>query len=163
LLNFADLTIPMLLFHFVTFDPNWIRTKPSNAQEWVFFDGTCGLCHHVVRFVLAEDRAGLFLFSPLQGWAFSQTVAEDDRRRLPDSLVVVDHAGRILLRSDAVIHIATRLGGIWRVLGAILAVVPKLIRDGGYRLVGINRHQFFSRPGASCPVLPPRLRARFTE
>ena len=63
-LNFADLTAPMLLFHLLTFDPKWIPTKQSDAQEWIFYDGTCGLCHRVVRFVLvAEERRQVLVFA----------------------------------------------------------------------------------------------------
>ena len=161
LLNFADLTSPMLLFHLLTFDPKWIPAKQSGAQEWIFYDGTCGLCHRVVRFVLAEDRIGSFTFSPLQGETFKRTVREEERKGLPDSFVVADLSGRPLLRSDAVVHIARRLGGLWRVLGAILAVTPKPIRDGGYRLVGAIRHRLFAKPAQFCPVVPTELRIRF--
>jgi predicted DCC family thiol-disulfide oxidoreductase YuxK len=162
LLNFADLTTPMLLFHLLTFDPKWIPAKQADAHEWIFYDGNCGLCHRVVRFVLAEDRIGRFIFSPLQGETFQRTVREEVREGLPDSFVVFDQFGRLLLRSDAVIHITTRLGGLWRVLGSILAIVPKPIRDAGYRLVGAVRHQLFAKPPQSCPVVPSELRIRFS-
>lgn len=50
LLNFADLTIGMLLFHLLTFDPGWIKAKKSSAVETLYFDGGCGLCHRIIRF-----------------------------------------------------------------------------------------------------------------
>jgi predicted DCC family thiol-disulfide oxidoreductase YuxK len=161
LLNFADLTIPMLLFHLLTFDPKWIQAKQSDGQEWIFYDGNCGLCHRVVRFALAEDPIGRFVFSPLQGETFKRTVREEERKGLPDSFVVVDQSGRPLLRSEAVIHIATRLGGLWRALGGLLALVPSPLRDRGYRLVGAVRHRLFARPSAFCPMVPSELRMRF--
>jgi predicted DCC family thiol-disulfide oxidoreductase YuxK len=163
LLNFADLTAPMLLFHLLTFDPKWIRAKQSEAREWIFYDGSCGLCHRVVRFVLAEDRQGGFVFSPLQGEAFKRTVREEERRVLPDSFVVVDQSGRVLLRGDAVIHITKRLGGLWRLLGTVLAFFPKPLRDGGYRFVGAIRHRLFAKPADYCPTVPAQLRVRFME
>lgn len=163
LLNFADLTTPMLLFHLLTFDPRWIKAKESDEQEMIFYDGTCGLCHRVVRFVLAEDRVGKFFFSPLQSEMFKRAVNEKVREGLPDSFVVVDQSGNLLLRSDAVIHISTRLGGLWRVLGTILAIVPRLVRDGGYLFVGAVRQRLFARPFESCPVVPPQLRVRFRQ
>ena len=67
LVNFADLTVGMLIVHFFTFDPGWIRS-PRPAGEHIFFDGHCGLCHRFVRFVLAEDQSAKPLsFAPLQG------------------------------------------------------------------------------------------------
>ncbi len=82
LVNFADVTMGMLLLHLFTFDPQWIRPKRAAAgTEMVFYDGHCGLCHRAVRFVLAEDRAGnTFRFSALQGELFAQSVAPSDRR-----------------------------------------------------------------------------------
>ena len=86
LLNFADLTTPMLLFHLLTFDPKWIPAKVSDAKVWIFYDGACGLCHRVVRFVLAEDHGGKFMFSPLQGAAFRRAVGAESRTRYRTAL-----------------------------------------------------------------------------
>ena len=33
----------------------------------VFYDGVCGLCSRLVRFLLRRDRDGRLLFAPLQG------------------------------------------------------------------------------------------------
>src|SRR6202171_205846 len=43
--NFADLTIGMLLVHLFTFDPAWLPQRMAHRSEWVFYDGTCALCH----------------------------------------------------------------------------------------------------------------------
>jgi len=56
LVNFSDLTAGMLILHFFTFDPAWIPSPRAQGQT-IFFDGTCGLCHGFVRFVLREDRS----------------------------------------------------------------------------------------------------------
>ena len=52
--DFADLTVGMLMIHMVTFDPRWVRpTRPAVAgRKSIVFDGSCGLCHGFVRFVL---------------------------------------------------------------------------------------------------------------
>jgi predicted DCC family thiol-disulfide oxidoreductase YuxK len=163
LLNFADLTLPMLLFHLLTFDPDWVRGTRAAKKETIFYDGSCGLCHRVVQFVLAEDRRAHFVLSPLQGSTYTEMVTEQDRRRLPDSFVVMDHSGRLLVRSDAFIHIAQRLGGLWRITGIILSAIPAGIRDGGYRLVASIRHRLFAKPAGRCPVVPPHLRVRFRK
>ena len=159
LLNFADLTIPMLLFHMLTFDPAWVPGNAPERRDVIFYDGECALCHGAVRFVLAEDRRGRTLFSPLQGATFKRMVRDDVRKDLPDSFVVLNDAGELLLRSSAVVHVAMRLGGWWRVLGTLLFIVPKPIRDAGYRLVGAIRQRLFARPAQHCPVVPAELRA----
>ncbi|HEY8944686.1 MAG TPA: hypothetical protein VIM73_10510, partial [Polyangiaceae bacterium] len=65
LIDFADLSGAMLLFHLFTFDPAWVPRRGKPAPERVYYDGQCGLCHGAVRLLLAEDRDGsAFRFSP---------------------------------------------------------------------------------------------------
>ncbi len=161
LLNFADLTTPMLLFHLLTFDPAWISAQRPAGRIVIYYDGECGLCHRVVRFVLAEDRLARFVFGPLQGASFKCAVPTEARETLPDSFVVIDESGRVRLRSDAVIYIAKGLGGFWRLLGLLLQIVPRPLRDGGYRFVGAIRYRLFERPTDRCPWVPQDLRLRF--
>ena len=44
----------------LTFEPDWVKSKASQGErdEIIFYDGSCGLCHGFVRFVLSEDRRG---------------------------------------------------------------------------------------------------------
>jgi predicted DCC family thiol-disulfide oxidoreductase YuxK len=161
LLNFADLTIPMLLFHLLTFDPAWLQGTRAKSPETIYYDGHCGLCHRVVRFVLAEDRSGHFRFAPLQGPTFSQAVPGTVRAALPDSFVVIDDGGNLRTKSDAVSHILRRLGGLWRVFGLLLQALPRAVRDPAYTGVGRIRQRLFRRPGELCPLVPAALRLRF--
>ena len=112
LVNFADLTVGMLIVHFFTFDPEWIRS-PRPAGEHICFDGHCGLCHGFVRFVLTEDQSAKPLsFAPLQGDFVRSKVAEHIRVLLPDSVVVMDaEKNNILGAIMAVIYVMKRLGG----------------------------------------------------
>jgi predicted DCC family thiol-disulfide oxidoreductase YuxK len=161
LLNFADLTTPMLLFHLLTFDPAWIKASAARARETIYYDGHCGLCHRVVRFALAEDRAAHFRFAPLQGPSFERAVSATVRATLADTFVIVDDHGRVLTKSEAVIHMLARLGGLWRLFGMTLQRVPKTLRDLGYDSIGRVRHRLFPRPKGTCPVLTEALRVRF--
>ncbi len=164
----------LLMLHVFTFNPAWIPPLPRRREEgpaWVtqqqhpetiFYDGYCGLCHRWVRFALAEDPAGrAFQFAPLQSPAFERAVPADRRAELPDSVIVMTEDRQLLSRSDAVAHIMRRLGGIWRLLGALLAMLPRFIRDGGYNAVARIRHRLFKKPSDACPMLPPDLRTRF--
>jgi len=130
----------------------------------VFYDGACGLCHRTVRFAIARDRNGSrFRFSALGSEAFRRLVPETLRRGLPDSIVVLTPGGAVLARSAAVIHILERIGGPWRMMGRVLALVPQGIRNLGYDGIARVRHQLFERPTDTCPVTAPELRARFEE
>jgi len=152
----------LALLHLLTFDPGWIRPRGSGAPARLFYDGSCGLCHRAVRFVLAEDRPGdAFRVAPLGGEAFAREIPAEARAGLPDSLLVVRADGVRLVRSAAVLHLADRMGGLWRAFALALRAVPAPLRDRGYDAVARVRLRLFARPIDVCPPLPPRLRARF--
>ncbi|MCG8456236.1 MAG: DCC1-like thiol-disulfide oxidoreductase family protein [Holophagales bacterium] len=132
----------------------------SSSTETLFYDGDCGVCHWAVKFVARRDPDGrAFRFAPLEGSTSLELLGE--RRDLPDSIVVLAESGRLLLRSSALIHVLMRLGGIWALLGRLLWIVPRPLRDLGYDLFARVRHRLVRRPEAACPVLPPQLRGRF--
>ena len=105
---------------------------PSEAVDRVYYDGTCGLCHGTVRFVLRRPGRSRFRFAPLQGETFAARVPEDRRGDLPDSVVVETPDGELLSRSDAMLRILQRLGRPWSALGRVLRWAPRPLRDGVY-------------------------------
>jgi predicted DCC family thiol-disulfide oxidoreductase YuxK len=132
--------------------------------ERIFYDGSCGLCHRAVRFVIARDQEGRrFRYAPLHGTTFAALVSEERRVGLPDSVVVLTEDGRLLIRSDAFIHILRRLGGFWRFVAGIVGVIPRAIRDGMYDFIARVRYRMFGRRVEVCPVTPAELRARFDD
>jgi predicted DCC family thiol-disulfide oxidoreductase YuxK len=160
LIDFAELSIGMLILHLLTFDPQWVPARWPARRDRILYDGTCGLCHGAVRFVLAEDRRGdAFTFSPLQESAGA--IEAQSGRALPDSMVVHADSGDVLVRSRAVLYIGQRLGGLWRVLATAGQAVPLAVRDAAYDFVARVRYRVFGRAETLCPVLPPDLRARF--
>ena len=131
----------------------------SRSPETLFYDGDCGVCHWAVSFVARRDPEGrAFRFAPLSGVTSAERLG--DRQDLPDSIVVLDQDGRGLLRSSALIHVLSRLGGAWAWLGRLLWLVPRPVRDLGYDLFARVRHRFARPPEGVCPVLPPELRSR---
>ncbi|HEX5043707.1 MAG TPA: DCC1-like thiol-disulfide oxidoreductase family protein [Candidatus Polarisedimenticolaceae bacterium] len=118
--------------------------------DLVLYDGTCALCHGVVRFLIARDRAGTaFVFSPLAEASTAETVR------------VQTEGGVLLTRSDAVLYLLERVGGVWRVLALAGRVVPRKLRDAAYTVVARSRYRVFGRTATACPVVPEHLRARF--
>jgi predicted DCC family thiol-disulfide oxidoreductase YuxK len=161
-IDFADLSLGMVMLHLFTFDPAWLRSQKATAIEVVFYDGQCGLCHRVVRFVLAEDPEGnAFRFAPLDSETFRAALTKAEREQLPDSLVIHCVDGTILLKSAGALHILERLGGLWRVLGLFLYLIPLGVRDYGYDAIARTRHSLFRPPDEACPLVPADLRKRF--
>jgi len=159
--GYPGLALALAGWHLATFDPRWLPVGSVNEPERLFYDGNCGLCHRWVRFVLAEDRVGVFILSPLQSQTFEQVVPAEQRAQLPDSIVIQRLDGRLLVRSAAVLHILDQLGGVWRIASWFGRVLPRPVADGGYRLVASVRNRLFKRPSEVCPLMPPDLRQRF--
>jgi predicted DCC family thiol-disulfide oxidoreductase YuxK len=134
----------------------------ASNSELLFYDGHCALCHGAVKFVLKRDRSGkAFRFAPLQGTTFQSRISAGARADLPDSIVLLTEDGTLLVRSNAFLHILQRLGGVWKILGGVLAVVPRPLRDVVYNFVARVRYRVFGTRDELCPIVPPELRARF--
>jgi predicted DCC family thiol-disulfide oxidoreductase YuxK len=169
LIDFADLSLGMVMLHAFTFNPAWVRPKPAAATAGpaagggatIFYDGHCGLCHGFVRFVLAEDRPGAFRFAPLQGETFASAYDGAARHALPDSVVVRAADGGTLVRSAAALRVLEGLGGAWRAQAIALRIVPRPLRDRAYDGLARIRKRLAGWPDQACPILPPALRARF--
>ncbi len=102
----------------------------SQDPNVVVYDGVCIFCNRMMRWIVAHDRAGRFVFAPVQ----SETGgALFDRHGLDpgdvDTLLLVAD-GRSYERSDAMIRIAAELDGWWRAL-RFLKIAPRPLRDFG--------------------------------
>jgi predicted DCC family thiol-disulfide oxidoreductase YuxK len=150
LIDFADLSFMMVILHLFAFNPAWVPRRATADADLVLYDGTCGLCHRSVRFIVAEDQHGAFTFAPLP---------EGGEK----SSVEVRTGERLLTKSSAVIHILHRLGGYWRVVGFVFSLVPRALRDAGYDFIARIRYRIFGRTKEACPLMPPDLRSRFTQ
>ncbi|CAN7458996.1 thiol-disulfide oxidoreductase DCC family protein [Pseudoxanthomonas sp. LjRoot143] len=126
----------------------------------IVFDGICVLCNGWVRFLLKHDREGRYRFAAMQSDAGRALLAghgldPDD----PASFLLVEGA-QAWTDSDAIRRVLTGLGGVWR-LAAVIAVVPRVVRDPLYRWVARNRYRWFGT--TECRVPTQEEWARFLE
>lgn len=161
LIDFADLSLGMLAIHLFTFDPSWVPARGAGTTVRVYFDEDCASCRRWVRFALAEAPIPeAFRFAPLNGRAFFERVPEELRAPLPDSLVVEDGAGRLAVRSDAVLRVLERCGGLWRVLAAAARLAPAALRDRAYDILARSRRSALAPRVARCPIAHGELQVR---
>lgn len=161
LIDFADFGLMMVILHLFMFDPAWIPRRAPEATDQVFYDGTCGLCHSGMRWLVAEDPTGMsFRYAPLFGEAFASAFPAPSG--LPDSVIVKTATGAVLVRSDSAIHLLARLGGLWRIGGILFGALPRRVRDAMYDFVARVRYRIFGRKKDACPLMPADLRSRFT-
>ena len=141
-----------------------VTEAPAGSAESgpvLVFDGVCLLCSAWVGFVLRHDRSGRIRFAAMQGEAGRALLRQhgldaDD----PLSFLYVS-GGRARSQSDAVLRLLADLGGIWR-LSALLRLLPRGLRDAGYRLIAINRYRWFGRR-EHCLLPDAVVRARFLD
>jgi len=168
LVDFADLTIGMLVVHLFVLDPEWFPPPKDlrSKKNVVFFDGVCLLCNATVKFLSSEDDREMLYYATLQGNTYRQLLP--DIRR-PDtnefeSIVFVEAMGmeteRISTHSTAVSAILISMGGYWRLLGCLMVLVPRAIRDCAYRVIAKHRYQWFGRTKGACELPTEREKAR---
>ena len=129
----------------------------------VFYDGVCGMCHGAVRQALSRDPDASLRFAPLQGETFRELAATHPAlpETAPDSMIVRDGNGHLLMQSDAPLEVMSHLRRPWPAIAQALRMIPKPLRDVAYRLVARNRHQLAATPDDLCPIVPAEHRGRF--
>lgn len=136
---------------------------PNPANPVLLYDGVCGLCNGLVRFVLRHDTAARFHFASLQS-GYAATILQ--RHGLdPDDLdtfYVVSESGQLDARSDAAIFVLRGLGGFWSGIATVLRVFPRSLRDWGYAVVARHRYRIFGKY-ESCLLPEKKYRDRFLD
>lgn len=132
----------------------------------VLYDGLCGLCDAVVQFLLRHDTRDAFRFAPQQSDFARRVLARHgiDAATSETICVVRDCAlpsEQVLTKSDATLHLAKALGGIWKT--ALLArILPKPLLDSAYDFIARNRFRLFGRR-TQCKLPSPAQSHKFLE
>ena len=128
---------------------------PENV---LFFDGVCGLCNRTVDFLLRRDRNQRILFAPLQGETARRELSPQDVTDL--NTIVLKTPQALYKRSAAVVRLLWLLGGVWPVCGTLLWLIPRPLRDLGYRVVASSRYSLFGKK-ETCRIPSADERSRF--
>lgn len=137
------------------------------SHPTLLYDGVCGLCNRLVKFILRRDQNAVFRFASLQsGFAARVMTRHGANPGQLDTFYVVLNYGEpqetLIARSDAAVYVLKQLGGIWGVAAIVAGMLPKFLRDGAYSLVARNRYRIFGRYD-SCPLPSAETRARFLD
>lgn len=130
----------------------------SDEGHIVFMDGTCGLCSRSARALARADTQGIFKIATVQS-ALGRAVLThygldpDD----PASWLYLQ-SGVPHKSSDAIIAAAARLSGYPGYL-RYLKIIPKPIREIGYRIIARHRYRIMGRADL-CAMPDPELQKR---
>jgi len=136
-------------------------TDPEHAEiegrALLLYDGVCALCNGVVQFLLKHDRQEKLRYAPLESTLGREILRRCHIRSLPDGVVLLTDAltarERLYRRSDAFAAALRLLPSPWRLLGRLVALVPRPLRELGYGVVARLRYRVFGHYD-TCP-LPP--------
>jgi predicted DCC family thiol-disulfide oxidoreductase YuxK len=131
----------------------------------VIFDGYCGFCNWSIRWFLKRNRQDRLRFAASDSAAVTALLARHGYSELsPNTILVVRNPGcaeeQVLERSDAVVTMLQELPGPWRVVGRTLGLIPRFLRDLGYRFVAGIRYGIAKRY-TSCPIPTAEERGHF--
>lgn len=138
----------------------------TDSNPIVLYDGVCGLCNHLVQFLLKRDTHDRFRFASLQSeFAHGLLTRHGVDPHDLNTVYVVRNYERaneaLLARSDAILYLLMQLGGIWSLAG-IGHVLPRAFRDAAYRVVARYRYRVFGKH-ESCILPDPKHRAKFLD
>jgi predicted DCC family thiol-disulfide oxidoreductase YuxK len=142
-----------------------MATDPANPI--LLYDGVCGLCNRLVQFSLQRDTDRRLRFASLQSDFAAKILQRHGlSSRDLDTVYFVEDCGqpeeRLSTRSDAVISVLRQIGGPWTVAANMLRIVPRLLREWGYKIVACNRYRIFGRRD-SCFLPEAKYRDRFLD
>lgn len=154
--DFADLSLGMLMIHAFTFDHRWLPGKYSSII--VAYDGDCAFCSRSIRFLAGQDDRDIIRFTTLQSDRGKQLEASSGSGRLTGLVIEAD--GSILAKFPAVIALLASLGGMWRAASWCASCLPKSAGNAAYRLFAGNRYRWFGRT-KTCELPSAGLRSKF--
>ena len=141
----------------------------------VLYDGHCVLCNRSVRWLLRRDRHDRLRFAPAQSAAVAPLLAQcgfdpatapssPSSPFSPDTILVLRHPGApaqtLLTRSSAAVALLAELPRPWPAVAALLRMVPRPLRDLGYRIVARCRYRLWGRLPV-CPLPSPQEQPHF--
>jgi predicted DCC family thiol-disulfide oxidoreductase YuxK len=135
----------------------------------VVYDGECGFCNHSIRWLLRRDRRDLLRFAPSTDPAVTELLAKHGAQPFGkdparETMMVFRNTGtpleELLVRSNAILACLRVLPQPWRLLGALLRLIPRPLREAGYRFIARERYRIWGRY-ESCPIPTPEESQHF--
>ena len=128
--------------------------KPTN-KAILFFDGECGLCNGVVRFLIKLDKNRHLYFAPLQG-VTAQAVLPLKYRQTISTIVyhlsTTTKQQKLLVRSDAALQALIDIGRTSYFAARLLRLFPLRFRDWCYDYIANRRKHFFKQNSCKLPT-----------
>ncbi len=116
----------------------------------IVFDGECNLCNGVVGWLMKFAPEEIFEFVPFQSPKGQRLLQKYNfpTSRL-DTVILIDQNGPHV-HSDGFLKIVAKIPK-WKRVAALLAFIPRMLRDAIYKLFSYNRVKWFGQ-SQSCTI-----------
>ncbi|MEY4876351.1 MAG: hypothetical protein RL708_1500 [Bacteroidota bacterium] len=128
-------------------------------QNIVFFDGVCNMCNSTVDFLIKIDKNKTLKFASLQSNFAKEKLQEINFTTAINSLIFVKN-NTPYFYSDATAFLLIEIGGGYFIVGKIILLFPKFIRDAVYKFIAKHRYQWFGKRN-TCRVPNDEEKERF--
>ncbi len=124
--------------------------KAQSRKNRIIFDGECNLCNGVVGWLMKFAPVDVFEFIAFQS-PKGQELLKQYGYPLDnlETVILIDEDGAHT-HSDGFLKIVSKIPK-WRLVAALLAFVPRIIRDSIYNLASRNRVRWFGQSN-SCTI-----------
>ncbi len=128
-------------------------------ENIILFDGVCNLCNGFINFIIDHDVQNQFRFASLQSNLGKEVLVKYNINTKSIYTIVLLHKQSALTKSDAVLMICKKLGGILA-LAYIFIIIPASFRNSLYDIIAKNRYVLFGKQ-VSCRVPSVSLKHKF--
>lgn len=164
--DFADLSMGMIMIHLFTFQRSWLPAKKAaeNKKHILFIDGDCSFCQHTTRTLMSIDSKNVLHFSSLSNETAKQLpkqwrVTEADNKST-GAAVLLEHQPnqeKHWRGADAILRSLHLTGGPLAILW-LLHYIPNVIKDNIYQYISKHRLKIVS---TACPLPTPEQQQKF--
>jgi predicted DCC family thiol-disulfide oxidoreductase YuxK len=129
----------------------------ADDRPLFIFDGVCVLCSSGVRWLIRRDPAGRFRFATAQS-PLGRAIYAHYGIEMDETYLLLDQ-GRVYIKSDGYLRIASSLGGFYAALAGLARLIPRALRDAVYDIVARHRYRWFGKTDY-CRLIPPEMKER---
>lgn len=162
--DFADLSLGMIVVHLFTFQRSWLPTRKSVGEmpHVLFIDGDCAFCQKSTQILTSIDSHQAINFSTLTGKTSSLIPTHINHKEKRAAVLLENPNTEDQLTwqgADAILRSLYLSGGTFALFW-ILRFLPSWLKDGTYNFIAKNRLTipFLSK---SCPLLTPEQQQRY--
>ncbi len=117
------------------------------GKSIIIFDGECNLCNGVVGWLLRFAPEDIFEFVPFQSPKGQKLLKSHGFPTTALTTVILIDQNGAYTHSDGFLRIVEKIPK-WRLVAALMAYIPRIIRDTIYNLASKNRVRWFGKSNA---------------